>query len=97
MANSAVVFYSLDIRDGEWKQSYLPMTIVPEIYTKYDRNKQIIKFPLAWYMNRKELFVVFHDLESDAMGRVIFWLFQQTSPMILISYLLLRLMNIKII
>ena len=75
VANSAVVFYSLDIRDGEWKQSYLPMTIVPEIYTKYDRNKQIIKFPLAWYMNRKELLVVFHDLHSDAMGRVIFCLF----------------------
>ena len=80
VANSAVVFYSLDIRDGEWKQSYLPMTIVPEIYTKYDRNKQIIKFPLAWYMNRKELFVVFHDLESDAMGRVIFWLFSTDKP-----------------
>ena len=75
VANSAVVFYSLDIRDGEWKQSYLPMTIVPEIYTKYDRNKQIIKFPLAWYMNRKELLIVFHDLHSDAMGRVIFCLF----------------------
>ncbi len=74
-ANSAVVLYSFDIRDKEWKQYYLPMTIVPEIDTRNDGNKQIIKFPLAWYMNRKELLVVFHDLESDAMGRVIFCLF----------------------
>ena len=51
------------------------MTIVPEIDTRNDGNKQIIKFPLAWYMNRKELLVVFHDLHSDAMGRVIFCLF----------------------
>ena len=74
-ANSAVVLYSFDIRDGERKQYYLPMTIVPEIDTRNDGNKQIIKFPLAWYMNRKELLVVFHDLHSDAMGRVIFCLF----------------------
>ena len=74
-ANSAVVLYSFDIRDRECKQYYLPMTIVPEIDTRNDGNKQIIKFPLAWYMNRKELLIVFHDLHSDAMGRVIFCLF----------------------
>ena len=74
-ADSAVVLYSFDIRDGERKQYYLPMTIVPEIDTRNDGNKQIIKFPLAWCMNRKELLIVFHDLESDAMGRVIFCLF----------------------
>ena len=51
------------------------MTIVPEIDTRNDGNKQIIKFPLAWYMNSEELLVVFHDLHSDAMGRVIFCLF----------------------
>ena len=74
-ANSAVVLYSFDIRDRECKQYYLPMTIVPEIDTRNDGNKQIIKFPLAWYMNSKELFVVFHDLFADAMGRVTFLLF----------------------
>jgi len=74
-ANSAVVLYSFDIRDRECKQYYLPMTIVPEIDTRNDGNKQIIRFPLAWYMNRKELFVVFHDLHADAVGRVIFLLF----------------------
>ena len=70
-ANSAVVLYSFDIRDRECKQYYLPITTVPEIYT----NKQIIRFPLAWYMNRKELFIVFHDLFSDATNRVTFLLF----------------------
>lgn len=74
-ANSAVVLYSFDIRDRECKQYYLPMTIVPEIDTRNDGNKQIIKFPLAWYMNSEELLIVFHDLHSDAMGRVIFCLF----------------------
>ena len=74
-ADSAVVLYSFDIRDRECKQYYLPMTIVPEIDTRNDGNKQIIKFPLAWYMNSEELLIVFHDLESDAMGRVIFCLF----------------------
>ena len=74
-ADSAVVLYSFDIRDRECKQYYLPMTIVPEIDTRNDGNKQIIKFPLAWYMNSKELFVVFHDLFADAMGRVTFLLF----------------------
>ena len=74
-ANSAVVLYSFDIRDGECKQYYLPMTIVPEIDARNDGNKQIIKFPLAWYMNSEELLIVFHDLHSDAMGRVIFCLF----------------------
>ena len=76
IANSAVVFYSFDIRDKEWKQSYLPITTVPEVYT----NKQIIRFPLAWYMNRKELFIVFHDLFSDATNRVIFSLFSTDKP-----------------
>ena len=74
-ADSAVVLYSFDIRDRECKQYYLPMTIVPEIDTRNDGNKQIIKFPLAWYMNSEELLIVFHDLHSDAMGRVIFCLF----------------------
>lgn len=76
IANSAVVFYSFDIRDKEWKQSYLPITTVPEVYT----NKQIIKFPLAWYMNSKELFVVFQDLHKDAMGRVTFVLSSTDKP-----------------
>ena len=69
---AAVELTLYDIDSGETRKRVLPGTIAP--VERRDSAAAIARFPLAWSLVNKKLRILFPDIHSDSVGRIIFLL-----------------------
>jgi len=78
--NVAIELYVYNIASTEMRQHYLPGTLYPTYH--FDDAHYVSRFPLAWSVEEKVLYIIFPNLHIDAMNRISFlvWAANVTTP-----------------